>query len=475
MRNLVITGDRRWRICMSSERMLQEGSSHRRARVVAVCCDTTNGCLYAATDSCSLYAFDPVRGKTLWEMSLAPVADASGATRAPDPSLEGSVGGHSSCSTSAASSTPWAIPIALEYVIEHESVLVAMASGELLLVQPANESTEYVGNVEGGLSAVAGAPDGTKFVLATSRGNLILMTVEWDVLTEVPDALPVRMGAEGDLASHPLPVDASTAFAGDCLRHVSLSFRGDGKYFAAMSELAGGRRQISIWELDACVLHSVVDEMAGLCCPIAWKPSGGVIAGARVLLPEDSRKPGEPDATAAAPVKKLPRKAGAKVTTNDSATEAAAAAGREPETWAGAGVGVQSSVVLFERNGLYRSEFDLCPWPVSGDKSPGTAQEAGQPGDPHNAGDGDGGGGGSGGGGWWPYPLQMEWSPDSELLAVVVEYRRRQDDGACGDRAGGGVNGNSGGPDGRSGQLVGGGGRQRQPQGPGRKRHRQQY
>ncbi|CAI5462430.1 unnamed protein product [Closterium sp. Yama58-4] len=86
---------------------------------------------------------------------------------------------------------------------------------------------EIVGELTGGLAAVVWAPDEEEVAVVTGAGRLLTMTSDWQVLMEVPleQREPHATAAEGLSANQQLP--PGTYGPGE----VSLSWRGDGKFF----------------------------------------------------------------------------------------------------------------------------------------------------------------------------------------------------------------------------------------------------
>jgi elongator complex protein 1 len=64
----------------------------------------------------------------------------------------------------------------LEYVLELDAVMVALASGDLLLIYTETKELEEVGSIQGGIACMAWSPDGELLALVSNSGNLLLMT-----------------------------------------------------------------------------------------------------------------------------------------------------------------------------------------------------------------------------------------------------------------------------------------------------------
>ena len=183
----------------------------------------------------------------------------------------------------------------------------------------------------------------------------------------------------------------------DGSRHsVSIAWRGDGKYFATCSG-APGRRRVHIWDREAgCALHAAAEAPPGrLLAPAAWQPNCRHLYVAADCSAAEAAAAREEIAGAfAAAAEARLRAAGA------SALAAAAAPDAEPAAAPLAAAAASDPqrrvrrVLLFERNGLAHGGFDL----------PECAP----------------GGGGGGSGGDAATVRDLAWSPDSEILAVVL-------------------------------------------------------
>jgi hypothetical protein len=64
----------------------------------------------------------------------------------------------------------------LEYVLELDAVMVALTSGDLLLIYTETKELEEVGSIQGGVACMAWSPDGELLALVSNSGNLLLMT-----------------------------------------------------------------------------------------------------------------------------------------------------------------------------------------------------------------------------------------------------------------------------------------------------------
>ncbi|KAL3695969.1 hypothetical protein R1sor_010045 [Riccia sorocarpa] len=162
--------------------------------------------------------------------------------------------------------------ISMEYLLEKEALVLAMASGDMLQLTPSTQELEVVGAVAGGVVSMALSPDGELLVVATGAGQLLLMTQDWDVLYEIPiNQTP------GSSTSGLIPPGG-----------VQISWRGDGKYFATLvsfdSSACEGKKEptssLKVWERETGALHSCGEPIASLQPALSWSPNGSRIATA---------------------------------------------------------------------------------------------------------------------------------------------------------------------------------------------------
>lgn len=66
--------------------------------------------------------------------------------------------------------------VAFAYALELDAISIALASGELLLLHTDSQEVQEVGTIQGGVAAVSWSPDGELVVVASTTGNLLLMT-----------------------------------------------------------------------------------------------------------------------------------------------------------------------------------------------------------------------------------------------------------------------------------------------------------
>ncbi|XP_046559311.1 LOW QUALITY PROTEIN: putative elongator complex protein 1 [Haliotis rubra] len=141
---------------------------------------------------------------------------------------------------------------------------------------------------------MAWSPDLEVLVLATGDETLIMMTREFDPITEVSqhpqdtgEAALVDVGwgkketqfhgSEGKAAAQEKAKAYSSATSWDD-RRPRISWRGDGQFFvvSSISPHTGGR-QLHVWTRD-CSHHSSSEPVDGLEQTLAWRPSGSLVA-----------------------------------------------------------------------------------------------------------------------------------------------------------------------------------------------------
>lgn len=157
---------------------------------------------------------------------------------------------------------------AFEYHMEKEALIVGTCSGLLLQHSVDDNGTEVVGRVEGGVRCISPSPDGDLLAVMTGPGQALIMTNDWDLLYETT----VEELHEGVDVTEPTLSSTNES---------PISWRGDGKYFATLSELCDSAsliKRIKIWERDSGALHATSESKAFMGSIIEWMPSGAKIA-----------------------------------------------------------------------------------------------------------------------------------------------------------------------------------------------------
>ncbi|KAL2323917.1 hypothetical protein Fmac_022975 [Flemingia macrophylla] len=126
------------------------------------------------------------------------------------------------------------------------------------------DATQVVGRLDGGVNAVSLSPDGELVAVTTGFAQLLVMTLDWDVLYETPlrDDVPEDYHVSG---GNSLPV----------------SWRGDGKYFATMNSACGSDsllKEIKVWDRDSGALLASSERKNFAADILEWMPSGAKIA-----------------------------------------------------------------------------------------------------------------------------------------------------------------------------------------------------
>ncbi|KAI8469194.1 MAG: IKI3 family-domain-containing protein [Monoraphidium minutum] len=350
-----------------------DAGEHEQVQVF--CLGAGDGRVYCATDAAAIVCLAERGCQVAWRVPLLPPRPAG--ARAP-------------------------AVAALCHVLELDALFIALASGELLLLHTATRALEEVGAIEGGVAAAAWSPDGEALAIAGPGGKLLLLSKDWEVLAET--AIPFEAApaaADGDAGTDADGAPPGGAGGGGGVR---ITWRGDGRYFATSSApVAGGAWRAHVWDREGCALHAAAAAAPGLRAPACWQPNGRHLYVAAEAAPAEAAAAHEEIAGlfAAAAAARL-RDAGRGV-----APAPAAAAGSGAGAVAGGGVDAAAAaaapqsvqrVVLYERNGLQHGGFDI------------PEVEGGR------------------GGVIW----DLIWSPDSELLAVVLGPRSGTDDGGGG-------------------------------------------
>ncbi|KAB0336492.1 hypothetical protein E2I00_005872, partial [Balaenoptera physalus] len=74
--------------------------------------------------------------------------------------------------------------VGIQELLDHESVCVATASGDVLLCNLNTHQLECVGSVASGISVMSWSPDQELVLLATGQQTLIMMTKEFEPIME---------------------------------------------------------------------------------------------------------------------------------------------------------------------------------------------------------------------------------------------------------------------------------------------------
>ncbi|XP_051785859.1 elongator complex protein 1 [Erpetoichthys calabaricus] len=187
--------------------------------------------------------------------------------------------------------------VAIQDLPEQESVCVATATGDILLFNLSTNQLECVGSVDSGLTGMSWSPDQELVLLITGQQTIIMMTKDFEPITEVKihqdefgegEFITVGWGkketqfhgSEGKQAAQKKKVAVQPALQWDDQR-VRTTWRGDGQFFALSAICPEtGARKVRVWNRE-CVLQSTSEQVNGLEQPLSWKPSGSLIASAQ--------------------------------------------------------------------------------------------------------------------------------------------------------------------------------------------------
>ncbi|NWR21891.1 ELP1 protein, partial [Emberiza fucata] len=153
---------------------------------------------------------------------------------------------------------------------------------------------ECVGSVDSGLSVMSWSPDQELVLLATGQQTLIMMTRDFEPITEKQihqdefgEGKFVALGwgkketqfhgSEGKQAAHRKQTEVLPASAWDDGRP-RVTWRGDGQFVAVSAVCPEtGARKVRVWSREL-VLQSTSEPISGLEQSLSWKPSGNLIA-----------------------------------------------------------------------------------------------------------------------------------------------------------------------------------------------------
>lgn len=193
----------------------------------------------------------------------------------------------------------------LQYFSDIATACLVLAGGDVVVVREKpsaiQEKIEIVGSVDAGIAAAAWAPDEELLALVTRADTLILMSRDFELVTEA------TLSAEDLKASKHVSVGwgkKETQFQGKRAKALrdptmpesvdegksssyddgktSISWRGDGTFLAVNSTVPGARRVIRVFTREG-VLDSASEPVDGLESALTWRPSGNLLAGVQRL------------------------------------------------------------------------------------------------------------------------------------------------------------------------------------------------
>ena len=191
--------------------------------------------------------------------------------------------------------------ILLQYFADLSTACLVLAGGDIVVVRddplPGQERIEIVGSVDVGIAAAAWAPDEELLAIVTRTDTLVLMSRDFEPVNET------TLSADDLKASKHVSVGwgkTETQFQGKRAKalkdptmpdsidegkpssyddgRTSISWRGDGAYFAVNRLVPEHRRAIKVFSREA-VLDSASEPVDGLEGALSWRPYGNLIAG----------------------------------------------------------------------------------------------------------------------------------------------------------------------------------------------------
>jgi elongator complex protein 1 len=193
--------------------------------------------------------------------------------------------------------------LSLHHFSDSSTSCLILAGGDIILVRenPTQEEelVEIVGSVDAGLSAAAWSPDEELLTITTLANTLLLMS------RDIENIASIELTAEDvNVSNHvsvgwgkketqfkgkraralqdptvPETIDEGVLSAYDD-RSITISWRGDGAYFAINKIEEERRRMIRVYSREG-QLDSVSEPVDGLEGALSWRPSGSLIAGIR--------------------------------------------------------------------------------------------------------------------------------------------------------------------------------------------------
>ncbi|KAF8522598.1 IkappaB kinase complex IKAP component [Hysterangium stoloniferum] len=243
-----------------------------------------------------------------------------------------------------------------------------------------SQQFEIIGTVTPGHVLTASfSPDSSLLAIVTSPSNptLILMDpTSFDVISSAPiitshygEDAPINVGwgskatqfhgSLGKTAAQASAAPDHSTISPDDDTRPRISWRGDAQYFS-VSMVQNNRRVLRVYNRQAA-LQSTAENVPGLEHPLAWRPSGGLIASTQRF----GKVPGS---------------------------------SKQSEWALGKGRDARHDVIFFERNGLRHGEFYLRESPSQGNTENGPPVRC------------------------WGYRVrELAWNADSSILSIWVE------------------------------------------------------
>jgi elongator complex protein 1 len=193
--------------------------------------------------------------------------------------------------------------LSIHHFSDSSTTCLVLAGGDIILVRqyPENgeELVEIVGSVDAGISAAAWSPDEELLAITTQADTLLLMSREIESIASImlsPEDVNVSSHVsvgwgkketqfKGKRAralqdpTMPETVDEGVLSSSDD-KSTTISWRGDGAYFALNKVEQEQRRMIRVYSREG-QLDSVSEPVDGLEGALSWRPSGNLIASIR--------------------------------------------------------------------------------------------------------------------------------------------------------------------------------------------------
>ncbi|KAF9494179.1 Elongator complex protein 1 [Pleurotus eryngii] len=184
------------------------------------------------------------------------------------------------------------------FLPDSRKLILILSGGDMHSYSVETDEAEVEGSIEAGILSADWSPDDELLSLITGDEKLILMTSAFDVLSEAPlhtadygEDAPINVGwgskqtqfhgSLGKAAAHEKPAtNVSSSPDDDQAPHIS--WRGDGSYFVVSAfftphDTGLPRRVLRVFDRHA-KLQATMDPIPGLEHPLAWRPSGNLIA-----------------------------------------------------------------------------------------------------------------------------------------------------------------------------------------------------
>jgi elongator complex protein 1 len=193
--------------------------------------------------------------------------------------------------------------LSLHHFADTSTSCLILAGGDIVLVRENPTSTEelveIVGSVDAGISAAAWSPDEELLAITTQADTLLLMSRDIENIASInltPEDVNVSSHVsvgwgkketqfKGKRAralqdpTVPESIDEGVLSPLDD-RSVTISWRGDGAWFAVSKVEEERRRMIRVYSREG-QLDSVSEPVDGLEGALSWRPSGNLIASTR--------------------------------------------------------------------------------------------------------------------------------------------------------------------------------------------------